>query len=667
MKRVLSFMLVCAILASVVLVGSVSAFAAANSGAVGNNIKWSYANKTLTISGSGKMTLGTATPPWNGLDITAVVIGEGVTFFDSHAFKDLPDLKKLTLPLSLEPVTPQFSSKVSSLDIYYAGNNADWAYIKNGNITIKTKMHYAKEVVDLNTTGKVGKNAYWTLESDGTTVVISGTGAIDANTYGYAWNCPTANTKTVKIKEGITAIGVRAFAGFDKLTKVELPKSLQIIGNNAFDECTNLTNITYSGTKADWGKIQIYENAKFATVTMYYAGDRTTENKRDPNAVDVFVNGIRIEAYQPAIIVNGSTMVPLRAICEALKCDVNWNPNTKTAQIQNQATIISVQIGNNILAKVDRADQTNVIRVEIPNPPILYNNSTLVPARAISEALYADVQWDASTRSVYITLEYDSIGFYSDGIAVAQKGDKFGIVNENREVVLPFEYSEIVLPDAKRSTTYNKYRYIMVRDSSGKCGIVDNTGKIIVRPQYAEIIHGAGGIIIDDCEYIMVRHAVENKLGYIDLKGKVAIPLKYDNVLPFVGGLAAVEQNGKWGYINKSGAMVIQSLYSGANSFVGNYAVVKKTTKWGTIDKKGKIVIPLVYDKIFDDFSDGFSIVQNEGKFGAIDNMGYDAIYGEGNGHQLEPAGVEIKLTFATYEAARQALLQKHPHLRATR
>ena len=666
MKKILSFVLVCAILTSVLLVGTFSA-SAANSGKVGSNISWTYADKTLTISGSGKMTIEGSAAPWKGLKITSVVIKEGVTFIDRKTFKDLDELKQVTIPLSMEPISPEFSSKVSSIDVYYAGNNADWAYIKNCNISIKTVMHYGKQEVDLNVCGKIGKNAYWNLESDKTTVSITGTGGIDSNSYEYAWNCPKTNTKTVKIKEGITAIGVRAFTGFDKLTKVELPKSLQVIGNNAFDDCKNLTDITYSGTKSDWANIQIYENVKFTTATIYYAGDRTTDNKRDPNAVDVFVNNVRIEAYQPAIIVKGSTMVPLRAICEALKCNVNWNPDTRTAQIQNQATIVSVQIGNSILSKVDRSDVTNVERVSIPNPPIIYNNSTLVPARAISEALHADVVWDAATRSVYITLEYDSIGFYSKGVAVASKDGKYGLIDENREIVLPIEYSEVVLPKAE-SRKYNKYGYIMIRDASGKCGIVHRDGTIIVRPTYGEIVHDANGIIIDENEYIMVRDALENKYGYINLKGKVVIQPRYEEVKEFSEGLAAVKQNGVWGFIKKNGMTAIQFGYADAHSFVGKYAVVKKNNnKWGTIDKDGKIVVPIVYDKIFDDFSDGYSIVQNEGKYGAIDKEGFDALNPPSAADRKLGAPVDIKLTLVSYEAARQALILRYPELRVKR
>ena len=39
----------------------------------------------------------------------------------------------------------------------------------------------------------------------------------------------------------------------------------------------------------------------------------------------------------PAVSVNGRTMLPLRAVAEALQCNVQWDNSTKTVTITNTA------------------------------------------------------------------------------------------------------------------------------------------------------------------------------------------------------------------------------------------------------------------------------------------------------------------------------------------
>ena len=47
----------------------------------------------------------------------------------------------------------------------------------------------------------------------------------------------------------------------------------------------------------------------------------------------MLLNGATISFDQPPIIENGKTLVPLRAIFEALGAEVSWEPNTQTVTI----------------------------------------------------------------------------------------------------------------------------------------------------------------------------------------------------------------------------------------------------------------------------------------------------------------------------------------------
>lgn len=113
------------------------------------------------------------------------------------------------------------------------------------------------------------------------------------------------------------------------------------------------------------------------------------------NDVKVFVNGQELKADQGATIIDGRTLVPLRAIFEALGADVEWDDVTKSVEARKRYKKVNLQIGS-------KAIYINQIRNEIDVSAMLINDRTMVPARAVSEALDAKVEWNGDTRTVYI-------------------------------------------------------------------------------------------------------------------------------------------------------------------------------------------------------------------------------------------------------------------------
>ena len=82
----------------------------------------------------------------------------------------------------------------------------------------------------------------------------------------------------------------------------------------------------------------------------------------------------------------------------------------------------------------------------------------------------------------------------------------------------------------------------------------------------------------------------DNKWGFIDVTGKIIVPLVYENVTVFIDGLAGVEKEGKWGFVNEEGKEIIPCVYDwieGAFQY-GFAKVLKNLNKRGFIDKNGK-------------------------------------------------------------------------------
>lgn len=97
---------------------------------------------------------------------------------------------------------------------------------------------------------------------------------------------------------------------------------------------------------------------------------------------------------QPRLI-NGSTMVPLRTIFEAVGLDVGWDSETKQITGTKDGLIITLIVG-------EKEAYINGESEILDAPPIVINGSTLVPARFIAEATGLEVKWNNNTRTVSI-------------------------------------------------------------------------------------------------------------------------------------------------------------------------------------------------------------------------------------------------------------------------
>jgi len=118
--------------------------------------------------------------------------------------------------------------------------------------------------------------------------------------------------------------------------------------------------------------------------------------------ISVELNGSRIAFDQPPVIQDGRTLVPLRAIFEAMGATVEWEQQTRMVTSTLDGVTISLAVNSTQLIR-----NGEVITLDVPAQ--LVANRTLVPVRAIAESFGADVQWNQATRTVYITTDVSNI------------------------------------------------------------------------------------------------------------------------------------------------------------------------------------------------------------------------------------------------------------------
>lgn len=113
------------------------------------------------------------------------------------------------------------------------------------------------------------------------------------------------------------------------------------------------------------------------------------------------------------IIVEGTTMVPFRAISEALGIQITWNQSTKTIDaVQGEganATRVQLTLNN-------KKAIVNGSTVNLNVAPQSVSGNTLIPLSFFSQQFGADVKWDQATRTVSITSPQKrlyTLGFYA--------------------------------------------------------------------------------------------------------------------------------------------------------------------------------------------------------------------------------------------------------------
>ncbi len=113
------------------------------------------------------------------------------------------------------------------------------------------------------------------------------------------------------------------------------------------------------------------------------------------NDVKIVLDGKEIKSNVAPVIKDGTTLVPARAIFEAIGADVAWNPVAKEVSISTAAADVKLTI-DSLTAKVNGQSKKMVV------PAQIIDGSTMVPLRFIAEAVGAEVAWDDSARAVKV-------------------------------------------------------------------------------------------------------------------------------------------------------------------------------------------------------------------------------------------------------------------------
>ncbi len=290
---------------------------------------------------------------------------------------------------------------------------------------------------------------------------------------------------------------------------------------------------------------------------------------------------------------------------------------------------------------------------------ILFNSFSNLKAQSVQEGKYENIQM-------------------FNGFSRVSENDKFGLLNQKLELIIPIEYDYISnffdgLVIVKKECQWNEDIC-----EGGKAGIIDYTGKIILDPKYhitelTEIEKNEQPIIVfqdqtskkygfinrmtlnivspiyDEAPYLIgvnkINAVLDKTVLEVDLNGKKLSQAKtkekekeFDMIF---------EENGLFGLKAKNGQVILKPTYHHISPFTDGLALVRLgevveyrallsssgedsltidqtgtispvyviiRPKFGYINTKGKEIIPPVYKNAFP-FSEGVALVNNSDSF----------------------------------------------------
>lgn len=166
---------------------------------------------------------------------------------------------------------------------------------------------------------------------------------------------------------------------------------------DSIKEIFNNLKLKVSMMKGKWGE----KMKKIISIILSLTAAMSTSAALADENVTVMLNGQAMDFDVAPIIQNDRVLVPMRAIFEELHCSVDYtavgDKQFITAKL-NENDTIGLVIGSDEM-------QIHNQKIKLDTAPVIVNDRTLVPLRAVSEAFDYDVNWNEDTKTVTISKE----------------------------------------------------------------------------------------------------------------------------------------------------------------------------------------------------------------------------------------------------------------------
>ena len=206
------------------------------------------------------------------------------------------------------------------------------------------------------------------------------------------------------------------------------------------------------------------------------------------------------------------------------------------------------------------------------------------------------------------------VGICSNKNAKNRFPDRYGIINDYGQLILPCEYSDI---------RFQEHSDLMMVMKDEKAGFMNRQLEWVIPLKY-NFEFWAEMECADFFDYGMIVAAdADWNYGVVDSTGREILPCRYKWV-NILGPDFFVVNDDHCGAINRNGDTVIPFVYQSLHPLYasdGRYFTVMNQNKYGVISNTGQEILPIVYEEVLDCDRGFFSVSQN-GKWGVVDSLG---------------------------------------------
>jgi hypothetical protein len=151
----------------------------------------------------------------------------------------------------------------------------------------------------------------------------------------------------------------------------------------------------------------------------------------------------------------------------------------------------------------------------------------------------------------------------------------------------------------------------------GKLGVIDKKGQIVIPIRYDNLFYSSlddtiqakTGTLITEGPQRGLFIPDNDKDNLYDMNGSIVPPVEDKPIIS-----QSVSKNGKWGFVGENGEIIVPIEYDDIGwQFTDGLLAVAKDNKWGFVDESGELVIPIEFG-ITRGFSEGFAAVANIGE-----------------------------------------------------
>ena len=353
---------------------------------------------------------------------TKLVIPNSVTELGHRSFRECVNIKNLTIPAHLVP------KQVTEItDVFYNDNAIEKITVTNGKYDEYTLWYWFRQTKWAQGNKPKSETGFRIIDNklveydgnDRNPVIPDGVTSIASVAFR------NAQIDTVTIPSSVTLIDMSAFIN-STIKEIVIPSNVKSVRAQAFAYCEQLTSLVIEdgvkevGTEAFLScKSLVPEKCVLSSKTRYNktAFDDTlfdenwTEEKQPSDKNDNITEDIQSEITKELIVKTGGktievyadneaveftdvmpfidstnrTQMPVRAVAEALGCEVDYVDGLVT--IRGRKTTINLTIGSDILTK-------NGEKVQMDTAAVIISDRTFIPVRYIAEALGYTVNWE---------------------------------------------------------------------------------------------------------------------------------------------------------------------------------------------------------------------------------------------------------------------------------